>query len=237
MTELLTFATAFLLGFVHAVDVDHAVAVSAFVSSRPSIPVAARFGLRWALGHSVAVLAAGGLLLALGLRWSAPLELWAERLVGTALIAVGLWALRSSRDLHYHPPATHGDHAHLHLHRASPPTHEHPHHSPLASPRHHPRGIAVVGLVHGLAGTTALLALVPVGMMGHPLLGLSYLLCFCLGVTAGMILFASLVAVALTRANAHSVEWGRRAARAVALASLAVGLVWSLIAWSPRPTP
>jgi cytochrome c biogenesis protein CcdA len=181
------------------------------------------------------VLGAGGLLVGLGVQWPPTIERWAERLVGAALIGLGVWAVRSSARLHLHSPASHGDHAHLHLHAGAQSAHEHPHQPGLTAPHHHPRGIAVLGLVHGLAGTSSLLALAPVGMMAGRLSGLSYLLFFCLGVTAGMTLFASLVALALARTNAHSVEWGRRATRTVALASIAVGLVWSLRAWSLVP--
>ena len=64
-------ATAFLLGLAHAIEVDHMIAVTAFVSTRPTLRTAAGFGLRWGLGHSIAVFVAGGILLATGLRWPA----------------------------------------------------------------------------------------------------------------------------------------------------------------------
>lgn len=224
--ELLTFATAFLLGFVHAVDVDHAVAVSAFVSTRPTLPVAARFGLRWAVGHSVTVLAAGGALLALGVRWPAGFDRWAERIVGVMLVAVGIWAFRSLRSLHFHGPPGHGDHAHLHVHRDASAAHEHGHSAGSGHRHHHPRGIAVVGMLHGLAGTSGVLALVPVGLIQSRLLGVAYLVLFCAGVVAGMMLFASAVAFALERTAGHSIHWGRRMAQAIALTSVIVGGVW-----------
>jgi ABC-type nickel/cobalt efflux system permease component RcnA len=226
MIELLPFATAFVLGFVHAVDVDHAVAVSAFVSTRPSLPLAARFGLRWAAGHSLTVLLAGGLLLALGVRLSPAFDVWAERAVGVMLIAVGLWALRSARRIHFHGPPSHGDHAHVHVHPEAGPRHEHAHGPEHRGPRHHPRGIGLVGMVHGLAGTSGVLALLPVTLFDHRSLCAAYLALFSLGVVAGMVLFACVVAYAMTRAASVSVRWGRRIAQAVALTGVAVGLVW-----------
>lgn len=232
MIDLLTFATAFLLGFVHAVDVDHAVAVSAFVSTRPSLPVAARFGFRWALGHSVTVLAAGGLLLLLRIRWSESFDRWAEGLVGLMLVLVGAWAVWTLRNLHFHGPPGHGDHAHLHLHATTGEPHEHSHRPGRGDRHHHPRGIALVGMLHGLAGTSGVLALVPVGLIESRALGVAYLLLFCAGVTAGMVLFAAVVSLALTRAAGRSVLWGRRFAQAVALASVAVGIAWMLRAGS-----
>jgi hypothetical protein len=41
-----------------------------------------------------------------------------------------------------------------------------------------------------------------------------------------MVLFACVVAYAMTRAASVSVRWGRRIAQAVALTGVAVGLVW-----------
>jgi nickel/cobalt transporter (NicO) family protein len=226
MIDLLPFGTAFLLGFVHAVDVDHAVAVSAYVSTRPSLPAAARFGFRWAAGHSLTVLAAGGLLLALGLRWPEGLDRWAEGAVGVMLVGVGLWAARALQRLHLHRPPAHGDHAHLHVHPAADRPHDHRHGPGHRDRHHHPRGIALVGMLHGLAGTSGVLALVPVSLIDSRALGAAYLALFCAGVVAGMVLFAGVVAFALGRAAERSVAWGRRFAQAVALTSVVVGVVW-----------
>src|ERR1041385_2461719 len=100
-------------------ELDHMVAVTAFVSRRPALLTALGFGLRWGLGHSMAGLAAGAVLLATGLRWSAAMQPILEGAVGAALVAVGLWSLRAARNLHLHAPPEHGegDHAHLHAHR------------------------------------------------------------------------------------------------------------------------
>jgi hypothetical protein len=51
-------------------------------------------------------------------------------------------------------------------------------------------GIALVGLMHGLAGSSGVVALVPVTMMDRVGLGLGYLTVFGLGVTTAMMLFA-----------------------------------------------
>ena len=62
-------------------------------------------GARWGLGHASGVLFVG--LLSLMIREIIPLESvssWAERLVGVALIGIGLWGLRKafSTRLHLH---------------------------------------------------------------------------------------------------------------------------------------
>ena len=112
-TDAIALGTAAMLGFLHALEVDHMVAVTTFVSRRPTPAAAVRFGLKWGIGHSVAVLAAGGLLLATGLRWPARYDALGEALVGLMLIGLGSWALVSARKLHLHSAVEHGGSAQL----------------------------------------------------------------------------------------------------------------------------
>ncbi len=224
MAELVTLATACLLGFLHALEVDHMLAVTAFVSRRPTLLTAARFGLRWGLGHSVAVLAAGGLIVATGIHWSPRWDSVAEAAVGVMLIGIGLWSLRATRNLHVHLPAEHGDHAHLHVHGHGTETHGHPHRP--APVRKHAHGITVVGLLHGMAGTTGAVALLPVTLMERPSLAVAYLVMFGFGVTASMTLYAAVTALAMQRASAGSVYLGRRITRVVGWAGVVVGSWW-----------
>jgi hypothetical protein len=223
----MAFLTALVLGFLHAIELDHMVAVTAFVSRRPALLSAAGFGARWGLGHSVAVLVLGGIALAAGVRIPAGTEAAFEAMVGIALIAVGFWSLQATRNLHLHAPQEHGDHVHLHLHRKPLPGHGHPHGPHVAHPpHHHPKGIGAVGLIHGLAGTSAAVALVPVTMAEGLVPGLVYLGMFGLGVTLGMSLFAIVAALAMRRAAERSIAIGRRIGMGAGWLSMAVGGVW-----------
>jgi ABC-type nickel/cobalt efflux system permease component RcnA len=224
MTDLLQLGTALLLGLVHSIDVDHAVAVSTLVSGRPALPVAVAYGVRWGLGHSVAVLAAGIVVLGFGVRIDPRFDRWAEILVGVMLIGLGLLSLRTLGNLHLHGPPSHGDHAHLHSHRPAV-GHEHPHQR-QPDPRHHPRRPLVVGLFHGLAGSSGALAIVPMTMISDWWVGVAYLVVFCVGVTGGMVLFALGLAEAIRRATTRSLVWGRRIGRGIALVSVVVGGWW-----------
>jgi hypothetical protein len=259
-TDLLTLATACMLGFLHALEVDHMLAVTAFVSTRPALRVAARFGLRWGLGHSIAVFAVGGTLLLTGFRWPAGFNAVAEAAVGVMLVGLGFWALRSSRRLHLHPPGEHGDHLHLHVHDGAahspggPHLHDHPRHAPAMAHHDHPghghaglrpadpalqaavppaphahghdHGVTVVGLMHGLSGTAAVVALVPITMIHRTALGLGYLAAFGVGVTVAMTIYAGVAAVAIRQAADRSVVWGRRISALVGVAGIAVGSWW-----------
>lgn len=234
MDLLLPLGTALVLGCLHALEADHMLAVTAFVSRRPALATAAGFGFRWGLGHSAAVLLLGGLLLLTGFRWDPRYDRLAEAAVGLALVGLGLWAIRSTRNLHVHLPAEHGDHAHLHVHPHGVEPHRHPHPpgapSPAPAAPHHvhrsARGVTAVGVLHGLAGTSGAVALVPVTLTGDAVAGLAYLVAFGVGVTTAMTLYAALALVAFRQASARSLAWGRAATRAAGLAGMAVGVWW-----------
>lgn len=196
------------------------IAVSTFVADRPTAPSAARFGFRWGLGHSLAVLAVGAVLLVTGVRWPDRYDARGEILVGVMLVGLGVWALVSARKLHLHAPAEHGDHAHLHAHGPEG-QHSHPHHHP-----HDGHGVTLVGVLHGLAGTSAVVALVPVTLVRDIPSGLAYLTGFGVGVTAGMMLYASVAAYAMRQALGRSLAWGGRLTTAVGLAGIGVGGWW-----------
>lgn len=221
-----------MLGFLHALEVDHMLAVTTFVAGRPSLTAATRFGFRWGVGHSLAVLALGGLLLFTGVRWPQRYDAVGEGAVGLMLVGLGFWALRSSRKLHLHEPAEHGDHAHLHAH-GGPAAHGHPHphshsHPHPHEPKHHHagHGITLVGLMHGLAGSSGVVALVPVTLIHRVDVGLAYLVAFGVGVTAGMMVYAVVAAFAMRQAAARSLRWGRRITGVVGLAGVGVGCIW-----------
>jgi ABC-type nickel/cobalt efflux system permease component RcnA len=234
---LVVLGTACVLGFLHALEIDHMLAVTTFVTRRPKLAVAAGFGARWGLGHSLAVLLAGGLLLATGLKLPTRYDALGEAAVGLMLIGLGVWAWVSAARLHLHTPEEHGGHAHVHAHHDTAHAHheaahhhhhhhEHPHGHAHAGHEH--GGITLVGLMHGLAGTSAVVALVPVTLLESLSVGLGYLVMFGVGVTAAMTLFAMAAAYAMHQAAERSLVWGRRAARLVGVAGILVGAWWVL---------
>jgi ABC-type nickel/cobalt efflux system permease component RcnA len=239
---LVVLGTACVLGFLHALEIDHMLAVTTFVTRRPKLATAAGFGARWGLGHSIAVLLAGGILLATGLKLPERLDAVGEGVVGLMLIGLGVWAWVSAARLHLHTPEEHGGHAHVHAHPepGDPHAHDHAHahHHDHPHPHPHPHahahagheheGITLVGLMHGLAGTSAVVALVPVTLLQSLPVGLGYLVMFGVGVTVAMTLFAMAAAYAMRQAAGRSLLWGRRAARMVGTAGIVVGAWWVL---------
>jgi hypothetical protein len=219
------YVTAFALGTAHALEVDHMVAVTAFVGGRPRLGAAMGFGLRWGLGHALVVLLAGGALALSGVRLPRATQDVAELGVGLMLVALGVWAARAARRLHVHLPQDHAGHAHLHAHAPGSAPHLHPHRVPAEVTHRHRHLSTVVGALHGLAGTVPVVALIPVTLMPGTVTAIAYLAVFGAGTVVGMTGYAALAAVAVTRVAA-SARLARATAFATAGASFLVGLWW-----------
>lgn len=171
----------FLLGLRHAFEADHLVAVSTLVTPKRSLWKSIRFGVIWGLGHSATLLAVGGVVLILQVSIPPVLELSLEGLVGVMLVGLGFMTLFDCRrrriHLHQH---THGGNTHLHFHtHVEGPEHSHQHGGetgwrPL-----------LVGMVHGLAGSAAVL-LLTVATAPSPVESLLYIASFGCGSVLGM---------------------------------------------------
>ena len=217
MTSLLI--TALLLGAAHSFAPDHLAAIGVFVSRRPHWRRAFAIGARWGVGHSVVILIVGGLLVLTGWRFPASLAPWVERIVGVTLVAVGLAALVRALRVHGHRHEHDGvEHWHLHSHRRSE-GHDHVHHAALG-----------MGMLHGLAGTGALVIALPLAATKSAPLALGYLLAFGLGTTLAMAAFGVAAGWAVRGAGHPSPRLVRATSSVAALASVVVGVWWFMAA-------
>ena len=158
---LAVLALAVLMGLRHASDPDHLVAVTSLVAtSAADVRTAARIGAWWGLGHAATLLALGLPLIALRAHLPHALEAGAERLVGVVIVVLAArvmlrWARGGYRvDHHRHPPAA----LHRHLHAGA-----HSHGERPAEAVH----AALVGTLHGLAGTGAIVVLLIAAVPGQ----------------------------------------------------------------------
>ena len=180
-----------ILGLRHALDPDHIAAVSTIVSESRSVRRSSLIGTFWGLGHTMSLLIAGVLVIALKVQISDRVALWMEFAVALMLILLGLKAMVKSfrgwklhRHRHTHDGSTH---THLHLHRDGD---QHAH-------RHLIRSGArpfFVGLVHGMAGSAALMILV-LATIPSAIAGLVYIAVFGLGSIGGMLIMSSLISL------------------------------------------
>ncbi len=182
-----------IFGLKHALEADHLAAISTIVSERKSVLSSSLVGALWGVGHTLSLLLAGVVVMLLHVEIGPRLALMLE--FGVALMLIGLGAnalkklVRGARvHLHAH---THGGHAHLHphMHDGCPEPAPHTHHGFRFRARP-----LVVGMVHGLAGSAALMLLV-LSTISSRLLGFAYIAVFGIGSIGGMLLMSALVSL------------------------------------------
>jgi ABC-type nickel/cobalt efflux system permease component RcnA len=182
----------FLLGLRHALEPDHLAAVSTFVSQDRAVLRSCLRGTFWGIGHTVALLAAGVAVLAFKLQISPELERHVDTAVALVLALLGshvvfraLGAVRLHRHEHSHDGTAH---SHVHVHVGDVTEHRHVH-----LWRGAPQPL-LMGLLHGLAGSGALILLV-LTAMPSPAAALLYIVVFGIGSTAGMLVLSGLIGV------------------------------------------
>lgn len=163
-------------GFIHAFETDHLLAVGNIVTRRTSLKLSLKDGIWWGLGHTSTILAIGLLMLVLKMNIAEHQFRYFEAGVGLMLILLGFFRLKK------YLQNRHNEHTHQHHENGQ-----------------HKHGLAYsVGLVHGLAGSGVLMALV-MSEMNSALNGLSYLALFGIGSVAGMALAAGLFSLPFSR--------------------------------------
>jgi hypothetical protein len=90
LTSLGILVLSFLLGMRHATDADHVVAVTTIIARQRSLLRAASIGALWGLGHTLTLLAVGGLMIALNIVMPPWLGLTLELLVAVMLVVLGV---------------------------------------------------------------------------------------------------------------------------------------------------
>ena len=216
-----------LIGMQHALEADHVAAVSSLCTGTRSVRRMATHGAVWGLGHSLTLLIFAGSALFLDLRFGETLGQVLECVVGVMLILLGgqvlfrLW--RDRLHFHTHRHADGRTHFHVHSHPGKNVDHDPDHHVHVHANRL-PLRTLLVGMVHGLAGSTALVLLTAASVQ-DPVIGLLYVALFGLGSVAGMTILSSFLAVPLAW-TARAFTWAHRSLQAVVgLATMAVGTV------------
>jgi high-affinity nickel-transport protein len=91
----LALSSATMLGFRHGLDYDHIAAISDITSVQAEARDAMRYGLLYVSGHAATVTVLGALAIAFRLSLPHASDRWAERLVGTTLLLLGIYVLAS----------------------------------------------------------------------------------------------------------------------------------------------
>lgn len=176
-------------------------------------------GLRWGTGHAAGVVFVG--ILSLLMRGLLPLESishWCERLVGVLLIAVGCWGIRKAMRIHAHEHNHDGkQHVHLHVHGKGSPE------------RLHNHTAFGIGTLHGLAGSSHFLGVLPAMAFENVSDAIIYLSAFGVGSIAAMTLFSSAIATLAVRFSLRTVVGYRTMMYACSGTAVVVGSYWLFV--------
>jgi ABC-type nickel/cobalt efflux system permease component RcnA len=221
---ILALLGGWLAGMVHVWSgPDHLTAIAPLAVRRPRrawVP-----GVRWGFGHSAGVALVG--LLSLWLRDLLPVDLlssWGERLVGVMLFGIGLWGLRKafSKQIHSHEHRHNGEtHVHIHVHSHTI-SHE------RSEAHRHSHAAFGIGILHGLAGSSHFLGVLPILAFPKLAQAVAYLAGFGFGTVVSMALFSSFIGILTERYAIGSDRAYRRMMSVCSLAAIGVGSFWLL---------
>ena len=177
-------------------------------------------GWTWGLGHASGVVVVAWL--AIVLRDLLPpigvISAWSERVVGVALIGIGLWALRRSTRIapgaHRHGPV-----AHNHLHVQAGPA--------WVRRLGHAHASFCLGILHGVAGSSHFLGVLPALALPTRVAAVTYIGSFGVGTVVAMTAFAAVIGTVGGHVR-HGAALYRGMMRAAAMVAIAIGAFWLL---------
>jgi ABC-type nickel/cobalt efflux system permease component RcnA len=220
------------LGLKHATDADHIVAVTTFVSESKSVLRSCGIGVFWGIGHTLSLALAGLIVIVFKVSIPKSLEARLEFVVALMLVALGarvlIRTLRGKIELHGHAHSYSGivSHSHLPLHTGSEDcAHDH------VGWAHLGLRPLLVGMVHGAAGSSALMLLV-LSTIRSPLEAFLYVLVFGFGSVLGMLLISCFVALPLHWAKGRMATGYKPIQLAAGLFSCLFGLCLGFEIWS-----
>jgi ABC-type nickel/cobalt efflux system permease component RcnA len=216
--------TGLLAGFIHVFSgPDHLTAIAPLAlrrGKRAWMP-----GVRWGIGHSAGRAVVG--LLSLWLRSRLPVDLlssWGDRIVGVMLFGIGLWALRHALrgnvHAHEHEHEPQGE-PHVHLH-----VHEHGHEPKKKTPHQHTHAAFAIGALHGLAGSSHVLGILPMLALPTAAQAVTYLAAFAVGTIAAMAGFSYGFGWLAVRYAKQSILIYRGIMATCSAAAMTVGGLW-----------
>jgi len=167
----LLFAAA--VGFGHAFEADHLVAVSNIVTKRDKLGLAIKDGIYWGLGHSSTIFLIGLIIIVGKATFLDGYFGYFEAIVGLMLIGLGLYRLYQYFNYRHQPVELIDANGNFHLAYG-------------------------VGLVHGLAGSGAMVVLV-MSEIQSSFNSMLYLVIFGLGSVVGMLVAAGIFSLPFSK--------------------------------------
>lgn len=215
-------------GLRHSMEADHIAAVSTIMAASKRQKMLRRaplLGALWGLGHTASLFAAGLVVLLLAVNVPQKVSSTLEFGVGVMLVFLGATALtgfntgRFVRALFIRQ--TH-HHVHVHEDIGVVHSHAHDHHD-----HRHGHKALIVGMVHGMAGSGALMLIV-LSTINSVSLGLAYIAIFGAGSIASMAAMSTLIGLPFARARHYKLDILLRVVAAVITLVIGAGLIYDL---------
>jgi len=223
--NLTLLSLGFIIGLRHAMETDHVAAVASIATRSQSVTNTIRQGAFWGVGHTLTLFLFGSLVLLMDAVIPETLAAALEFMVGVMLLGLGIDVLRRLlRDRihfhrHHHADGTLHLHAHSHAgDQGHPALHDHVHNSPHTIPLR----ALLVGMMHGMAGSAALI-LLTLQTVHSPLAGLAYIAFFGIGSIAGMALMSLIIAVPLRYSATSLTRMHNGLQAAIGIITIAIG--------------
>ncbi len=209
----------FLAGFLHVLmGPDHLAAVSPLAVENKD--KSWKVGFKWGLGHTSGVLAIGSLVFLF--REFIPIDVvsaFSERIVGIVLIGIGIWGMQTIfrnkihthehdgiKHFHFHKPKTKGEKKnHFHTHAA-----------------------LFIGIIHGLAGSSHLLGILPALALPTQTQAVMYLISFGAGTIIAMMFFSQVLGILALKFAGKSYFLYKKLSISFSGLAIAVGIFWLL---------
>lgn len=222
-----------IVGMQHALEADHLAAVAALSTGRASRQALVLRGSVWGLGHTATLLTICGVLIFLGETISDRTETILELVVGLMVVYLGasvlhrLWKRRAHFHFHRHEHGLHHLHVHVHAGDAEP------HAESKHNHEHRDLGLGrslVVGMVHGAAGSAAMLVLAVAAASVTQ--AISYVLAFGVGSIMGMAALSFVASFPLRLMGEHASWLNRITFTGIGCAAVAIGMSLIRESWS-----
>jgi ABC-type nickel/cobalt efflux system permease component RcnA len=223
-------------GLRHSIEADHVAAVlSVVASNRKNIKRASMLGAIWGLGHTTSLFVAGLVVLLLAVNISDTISNRLEFGVGIMLLYLGVttftgWSIgKFFKGLRHRKSSS-----------SSPSSHDHIHHhqgNVVHSHRHvhdddehgHGHKSLIIGMIHGMAGSGALLVIVLSTINSIPL-GLAYIAIFGAGSIGGMVGISTLMGIPFVKlSDSAKISMALRYAAAITTLAIGAGLIYDLV--------
>jgi ABC-type nickel/cobalt efflux system permease component RcnA len=215
----------FLIGMQHAMEADHVAAVASLATSNRSILETTKQGIAWGTGHAFTLFLFGGFVLVMDKMVPERFAQGLELAVGFMLVLLGADVLRRLiRDrIHFHTHR-HGEklHFHAHSHESGQAHADDPHQHEHAAT--FPFRALFVGMMHGMAGSAALiiLALNSVTSISQ---GILYIALFGVGSIFGMAVLAAVISLPL-KYSPRGMTWAHNGLKAaVGIVTIGLGCI------------